>query len=298
MANRHERKAAQKQNSPDLFICVPSGHLGMSAFWAFIEQWKGDLPLSSHISNRVDLNRSNCILEQIKRGISNIQNGNPAGSDMLMIDSDVLPQQPLSEVMQYIKESLDAGCDVVIGPLYSPANKWIISPDPVPGTFDVNWASLGFIYIPFKTAVRLTPVSGYGSFNAGGNTPMYFRYTEIASEDTDFINRIKLQGMRVCGNGKIRLAHYKLMPVVAPLEELQLPFKTVGNTGYVDINEKAYLTLDGITQKDRITVQRIILFNGDEMTLLDSEKVFNNLDELKKYIEECRQGLGACQGRI
>ena len=182
-------------------VCVPSGWLvkadPLFRIFQFVNSAvKHDVYFYMAISNRVDLNRSTCVDVAKSRNEA-----------LIMVDSDVIPLQPFDEVMDYLKED-EGDADVVVGVIASSLGV-LVNPY-VPGAekFPVEYGSLGFVYLPRKTLKKL-PLLGWYKYSESLQYPLYFRYTLESSEDSDFIIRVRGQGMKVIADTRVRLVHVK-----------------------------------------------------------------------------------------
>ncbi|AWR96787.1 hypothetical protein DFR86_03920 [Acidianus sulfidivorans JP7] len=279
--------------SDKVLICIPAGNLSLTSFWAPLISWmlkdRDKVEFMTYYGNRVDVNRSRCLeyQKQIKL-------------DMIMFDSDVLPQLPLSQIMNYLNEDMEKySADVVIAPLFSPIG-YIGDPPPFDkDVYEVNVSSLGFTFIPLKTSERLTPVSQYPLVNKI-KVPLYFRYTEFTSEDYDFIFRIKAQGMKVLGDKRIKVAHIKYVPFVPPdISQIDVLSKLFelnginaiinGNIAYVPVGINSYILFDGLQLKNgnnKLFVSRVQLIRGnDDITNL-ATNVEYSISEIKELIQK------------
>ncbi len=271
-----------------VFVCVPSGHFTMAesaysqALWLIqneVDQFR------FFISNRVDANRSMCLHHQRALGL-----------DMIMLDSDVIPNITLEMIQKYIDEDRKMGCHIIVAPLWSPAGRWIIDPPPTSDKpYEINGGSLGFVYIPIEVANAATPVSFYTFFGVNAGTPLYFRYTEFNSEDSDFIMRMKYQGFKVCADPRIRVSHHKYMPLTGPALEIALKdvLEKAGvnavisnNTAMIPLDLDVQLLLvDAKEENGKIRVGMIQLTVGEKIITLDVAKLIT-IDELKTMINK------------
>ncbi|AXQ00096.1 hypothetical protein SFV1gp14 [Sulfolobus filamentous virus 1] len=182
-------------------VCVPCGWLAKSEplfrIFSFVQSTvKHQVYFHMAISNRVDLNRSTCVKVALDRN-----------EDLIMIDSDVMPLQPFDDVVNVLKED-KKGADVVLGIIASNMGI-LIRPFPKDSyVTEVEWGSLGFIYLPLKTLRKLKVIDWY-KYSESVQYPMYFTYTPNMSEDVDFIIRMKKSGFKVIADKRIRLAHQK-----------------------------------------------------------------------------------------
>ncbi len=282
------KKNTNALKSRKVFICIPSGHLTMAesaysqALWMIqneVNQFR------FFISNRVDANRSLCLHNQRMLNL-----------DMIMLDSDVIPSQPLDIILNYIEEDRKLGCHIIVAPLWSPTQRWIIDPPPKDDKpYEVNGGSLGFVYIPADIANAITPVSFYGFFGSKEGTPLYFRYTETSSEDSDFIMRMKYQGFKVCADPRIRVTHHKYIPLSGPspinmlkdmLEKSGIQALLSNNTILIPLDIDLHLVLaDAREENGKIRVGLIQITAGQKIITLDAAKLVT-ADELKEMINK------------
>ncbi|ARM75278.1 hypothetical protein [Acidianus manzaensis] len=277
--------------SEKILICIPAGNLSLTSFWAPMITWmlkdRDKIEFVSYYGNRVDINRSRCIEYQKQTKL-----------DMIMFDSDVLPQLSLSEILKYLNEDIEKySADVVIAPLFSPIGYIGDVPPLDKDVYPVNVSSLGFVFIPLKTTERLTPVSQYPLVNRI-KIPLYFRYTEYTSEDYDFILRVKTQGMKVLGDKRIKVAHIKYVPFVPPefnqidiihnmFEQNGIQAIINGNVAYIPVGINSYILLDGIQVKDqnKLFLSRVQLIRGNDITTIANDREYS-IEEIKNMISK------------
>lgn len=182
-----------------MIFCVPLGWVTYSdPLVRNIEYAKeAGFEFKAYISNRVDLNRSHCIeYAKIKK------------DDLIMVDADVTILNRPDELKRILQED-EKVAHAVVGIVVSRLGV-LVKPLPPKDrdVFDVDWASLSFVYLPYRTVRSLRPVSLYGE-----NTPLYMSYTPTMSEDVQFIKTLKKKGKRIVADKRIRLAHHKLVPI-------------------------------------------------------------------------------------
>ena len=193
-----------------MILCMPLGWLTYSKpLVQNVEYAKeAGFEFKAYISNRVDLNRSMCIeYAKIKK------------DDLIMVDGDVVILNRPDELKRILEEDkkiahavigiVVSGLGVLVRPL----------PPKDADVFDVDWGSLSFVYLPYRTVKSLKPVSYYGK-----DVPLYMSYTPTMSEDVEFITRLKKKGKRVIADKRIRLAHYKMVPLT--FAELNVKIET------------------------------------------------------------------------
>lgn len=185
-----------------MLVCIPSGWLAYVPPLIKTIKWVNGAGYRLEIvySNRVDLNRSTCI-SIAKEG----------GEDLIMVDTDVTVENTPDELEQVLGDDKDA--DVVIGVVVSPLGV-LTNPLPPPKVpkFEVDYGSLAFTYIPYRTIAKLEPV-GVQEWNEKMKQEMYMTYTATTSEDVEFLTRLKKKGFKVIADKRIRLRHWKMVPL-------------------------------------------------------------------------------------
>ena len=186
-----------------MILCIPLGWITYTPPLIDKVKWaiKAGYRLEFAISNRVDLNRSTCI-SIAKR----------EKDDLIMMDADVTIDNTPGELEEILKDDRDA--DAVIGITVSMLGV-LVHPPPPPNVtkFEVDYGSLSFIYIPYKTLEKLKPVSQY-KWNEAWKEDMYMTYTPEVSEDVEFLTRLKKEGFKIIADKRIKLRHWKLLPMV------------------------------------------------------------------------------------
>lgn len=180
-----------------LTVCVPSGWLVKAdPLFRIFNFVNGRAYFYMAISNRVDLNRSICVKVALDRNES-----------LLMIDSDVVPTQSFDEVYKILRED-EKEADMILGVIASRlgilVNNFVKDSD----KFYVDYGSLGFIYIPLRTLKKL-PILSWYKIRDDAQFPMYFQYTQTLSDDGDFLLRMKMKGMKIMADKRIKLVHVK-----------------------------------------------------------------------------------------
>ena len=183
-----------------MILCVPVGWVTYSEPLVRNVEYakRAGFDFKAQISNRVDLNRSHCIeYAKIKK------------DDLIMVDGDVTILTEPERLKEILKED-EKVADVVVGIIVSGLGV-LVRPLPPKDkdVFEVDWASLGFVYLPYRTIRYLKPISIYGE-----NTPLYMSYTPKMSEDVEFVTRLKKKGKRIVADKRIKLAHWKNVPVI------------------------------------------------------------------------------------
>ena len=151
------------------------------------------------VSNRVDLNRSICI-SKAKR----------SKEDLIMMDADVTVENTPDELEEVLDDDRDA--DIVVGVAVSQLG--ILThplPPPKVAKYEIDYASLSFVYIPYKTIEKLRPISQY-KWNETWKEDMYMTYTPEVSEDVEFLTRLKKEGFKIIADKRIKVRHWKLLP--------------------------------------------------------------------------------------
>ncbi|AZI75824.1 putative glycosyltransferase [Sulfolobales Beppu filamentous virus 2] len=181
-----------------MLLCVPLGWITYSEPLVAKIKWaeSAGYRIEFHISNRVDLNRSMCInlAKRLKE-------------DLIMMDADVTIENTPNELEEILENDKDA--DAVIGIAVSKIGI-LVHPPPPPDVekFEIDYGSLSFIYLPYKTLEKLKPISTYGMFGE-----MYMTYTPEYSEDVEFIKRLKKEGLKVIADKRIKVLHWKMLPL-------------------------------------------------------------------------------------
>ena len=160
------------------------------------------------ISNRVDLNRSMCINRAKQKE-----------DDLLMLDADVIIGNTPTELKKILRTYKR---EVVVG-ITMNDNGILVKPPPPPDKekYEVEWASLSFVYIPRRVLQKLKPIDYYG-----GITPMYMTFTSHTSEDVDFITRLRKMKIHVIADKRIHILHFKMMPL--QYQEIHFEVNTKG----------------------------------------------------------------------
>ncbi|AXQ00133.1 putative glycosyltransferase [Sulfolobus filamentous virus 1] len=182
-----------------MLVCIPVGWVTYTEPLLNTVKWanEGKFKFDFAISNRVDLNRSVCISK-----------AKLLKEDLIMIDSDINVLNPPLQLKEILKED-EREADIVLGIAVSHLGVLI---DPLPpkdkDLYEINWGSLSFVYIPFKTLRKLKHIAKYPQ-----NINMYMTYKPYTSEDVEFIRRLKKKGFKVMADKRIALNHFKLVPL-------------------------------------------------------------------------------------
>jgi len=202
----------------------------------------GDLVQKSYsISNRVDWNRTNIMFL-----------GKKLKTNVIMIDSDVIPETPYKEVKKYLFEDFNKGYDVVFAPMlthdgnpqFNPMNAKAYEEK---GIFPIYTSGFGFVAFSRRLVEVLQPIryidiitemllqSGikqeeikniikklsYEELDKPINyqtyektLPMYFTYTTSRSEDIEFCERMLRQGIKMGVDTRIKVKHMTEVPFV------------------------------------------------------------------------------------
>jgi len=278
----------------DALLCIPSSHFVFSSIVDTVNTFaQHGVESKVYASNRVDFNRSLCMDYFLNKSDKEY---------LFMLDSDVLPQTEFNKMIQIVDEDLKR-FDIVLAPLFSPAGKWLTMPDPpsLNAPYEVQAGSLGFMVMTKETAHRLTPVGYYTSFgNTGTLTPLFFRYTEDTSEDSDFIRRVKGQKMSIVADPRIRLLHVKFLPVVPPsvdegllqiLKVAKVPARINGNIIVLDVDFDKTIYVNGVDlmrnektgQYDQVYVSSVIIDNDGVLTNNTVNKSYS-VNEFIKFL--------------
>ena len=193
-----------------MIVCIPLGWitysypLMLNVNYAYLLNAKLDMP----ISNRVDLNRSRCIEKARKEN-----------DDLIILDTDAVIGNTPTELKKILREYKR---EVVVG-ITMNDNGILVKPPPPPDKekFEVEWASLSFVYLPKRVLQKLKPIDYYG-----GITPMYMTYTSRTSEDVDFITRLRKMKIRVIADKRVHVLHFKLLPL--QYQEIHFEVNTKG----------------------------------------------------------------------
>ena len=192
-----------------MIVCIPLGWITYSEPLINMIKWtlSAGYRLEFAISNRVDLNRSQCIMK-----------AKAIKDDLIMVDADVTIMNTPKELEEILKDDRDA--DIVIGIAVSRLGV-LVNPPPPPNVekFEVNYGSLSFVYIPYKTLEKLKPIANYGSLGE-----MYMTYTPTQSEDVEFITRLKKEGFKIIADKRIKILHWKVLPLA--FQELHFEVQT------------------------------------------------------------------------
>lgn len=213
----------------DLIVCVPIGKVAYTEPIDKILLWVQsntkkvykNVLFKMTISNRVDLNRSSCVYLALNRG-----------SDLLMLDSDVVPLEPFDDVMKQVNDDIkETKADVILGLIASRLGLLGNNINPTSRFSEPTYASLGFTFMPYKTLLKLKPL-GFYRFPSGDSTPMFFTYTTTESEDIEFIRRMRKRGLKIIMDRSIKLEHYNLFPIkLNPMMHEELEVEIDGNDG-------------------------------------------------------------------
>jgi hypothetical protein len=236
----------------DFLLGIPTRTTIDGDFNQYLLEWLQGQPVAikTHMGNRVDVNR-NFLWEMAK--FNNLP--------MIMIDTDVFPITPYTEIKKYIKEDFDAGYDVVFAPLLSRIGTLLFTPDNPEDVikdtpYPVTISSFGFVAFSqkvVKTYPKLTEadiirvsLDNLGISNddkqeimkilkktypeqfpsiiyAGipNSTPVYFSYTSTESEDANFCRRAKYLGYHLAVDPRISVSHRKVMPLTYTVDKVR-----------------------------------------------------------------------------
>ena len=184
-----------------MLVCIPLGWVTLTP--PLIEKIKWAINagyrIEFTISNRVDLNRSICI--SIAKRYK---------EDLIMMDADVTIENTPDELEEILED--DKNADVVIGITVSLLGL-LVNPPPPPNVpkYEINYGSLSFIYLPYKTIEKLKPISQY-RWSETWKEDMYMTYTPEVSEDVEFLTRLKKEGFKIIADKRIKVRHWKTVP--------------------------------------------------------------------------------------
>jgi hypothetical protein len=226
----------------EFLLGIPSKYEIRATTIAHIDGWVAGHKIARFyaISNRVDNNRN--IIWEFAKKIDN---------DVIMLDTDVAPITPLSDVIQFLKEDFKE-YDIVFAPLMGHTNNILFQPynidDYVKDTpFPIRLSGMGFVAFSKHLVETLKPytyqeyiedalylsdipeeeknkiieiVKNKGKandamiYNGLGNTPnIYFAYTPTLSEDTMFCARMRKLEIKMAVDPRIKCNHMSEIPL-------------------------------------------------------------------------------------